>query len=100
MATLIGNRGPLWWSSKHMRHHKYCENEGEYPHNDPHSHFRYGWWYGYIVSKLALPPSLPPSSSCPARRTRQNDTHIPLFTKTSSSTLPPSLPPSLPPPLP
>ena len=42
---------PLNRSSKHMRHHKYCENEGEYPYNDPHSHFRYGWFYGYIVSR-------------------------------------------------
>lgn len=29
---------------------QYCENVGPYPHYDPHSIYRYGWWYSYLVS--------------------------------------------------
>jgi len=50
----------------------------------------------------SLPPSLPPSPSCPARRARHSDTHISLlpqklfYTRQTHASLPPSLPPSLP----
>jgi stearoyl-CoA desaturase (delta-9 desaturase) len=42
MCPQGGQKGPLWWSSKHARHHKFCENQG-----DPHSVLHYGFWYGF-----------------------------------------------------
>lgn len=38
-----GQKGPLWWASKHVRHHKFCENEA-----DPHSASRFGYLYGFV----------------------------------------------------
>jgi stearoyl-CoA desaturase (delta-9 desaturase) len=47
MLNIIGatsaQRGGLWWGSKHVRHHKFCENEG-----DPHSLIREGFWYSWL----------------------------------------------------
>jgi stearoyl-CoA desaturase (delta-9 desaturase) len=31
--------GPLWWSSKHRKHHKLCDLPG-----DPHSWKQSSWW--------------------------------------------------------
>lgn len=33
----------MWWSSKHVRHHKLCDNPG-----DPHSARHHGFWYGFV----------------------------------------------------
>jgi len=49
---------------------------------------------------LPFPPSLPPSPSCPPRRARHSDTHLPIpltATPPTHPPTPPSLPPSLPP---
>ena len=49
IASTGAQRSPLWWGSKHVRHHKFCENEG-----DPHSPFLFGFWYswmGWVLSK-------------------------------------------------
>jgi len=35
--------GPMWWSSKHRRHHKYCDKP-----QDPHSWARYGLAYAFM----------------------------------------------------
>ena len=43
ICSIGSQRGPLWWGSKHVRHHKYCENE-----KDPHSVYRYGLFYGFL----------------------------------------------------
>lgn len=34
--------GPLWWSSKHRKHHKLCDIPG-----DPHSWKGTSWWYSW-----------------------------------------------------
>lgn len=48
-SCTAAQRGPLWWSSKHCRHHKYCENEGPYPFCDPHSYHRIkNFFYAYL----------------------------------------------------
>jgi len=39
--ALSGQRGPLWWSSKHRRHHRFSDTA-----NDPHSAAVDGIWYG------------------------------------------------------
>jgi len=41
LACLSGQRGPLWWSSKHRRHHRFSDTA-----NDPHSAAVDGIWYG------------------------------------------------------
>jgi fatty-acid desaturase len=43
IAGLAGQRGGLWWGSKHNRHHKFCENEG-----DPHSAAIFGLFYAFV----------------------------------------------------
>lgn len=43
IAATSAQRGALWWGSKHVRHHKYCDNEG-----DPHSLIREGFWYSWL----------------------------------------------------
>jgi len=43
LAATGAQRGPIWWGSKHVRHHKFCENEG-----DPHSPLHEGFWYAWI----------------------------------------------------
>jgi stearoyl-CoA desaturase (delta-9 desaturase) len=52
LASTSGQRGPLWWGSKHIRHHKFCANEG-----DPHislSGFR-SWIYKFVGWTVMLP---------------------------------------------
>lgn len=44
IACLAGQRGPLWWASKHGRHHKHCDNE-----KDPHSPQRSSKIYAYLL---------------------------------------------------
>jgi len=44
-----GQRGPLWWSSTHRRHHKHCETS-----QDPHCPSLQGFWYahcGWIMDR-------------------------------------------------
>lgn len=43
IGATSAQRGGLWWGSKHVRHHKFCENEG-----DPHSLAREGFWYSWL----------------------------------------------------
>jgi len=43
LAATGAQRGALWWGSKHVRHHKFCENEG-----DPHSPLHEGFWYSWV----------------------------------------------------
>lgn len=48
IACLGLQYGPLWWSSKHRRHHKHCDGAG-----DPHSWKRTSWWhawFGWLMS--------------------------------------------------
>ena len=43
VACLGLQYGPLWWSSKHRRHHRFCDERG-----DPHSWTRTAWWYAWF----------------------------------------------------
>jgi fatty-acid desaturase len=43
IAAWGGQRGGLWWGSKHVRHHKFCENVG-----DPHSAIHFGMFYAFL----------------------------------------------------
>ncbi|EQC44156.1 fatty acid desaturase [Bacteriovorax sp. DB6_IX] len=40
---LCAQRGPLWWASKHRKHHRHCDLPG-----DPHSPHQLGLWGGHI----------------------------------------------------
>jgi stearoyl-CoA desaturase (delta-9 desaturase) len=42
--------GPLWWSSKHRKHHKLCDLPG-----DPHSWRETSWWYAWFGWVTARP---------------------------------------------
>lgn len=45
LSCLAYQMGPLWWASKHRRHHKYCDTP-----KDPHSWIHLGWlqaWVGW-----------------------------------------------------
>jgi len=42
LACLGMQHGPLWWSSKHRKHHKKCDLPG-----DPHSWKQTSWWYAW-----------------------------------------------------
>ena len=42
LSTLAGQFGPLWWASKHVRHHKFCDKPGD-PHSWSHTNFLYAW---------------------------------------------------------
>jgi len=48
VACLANQKGPVWWASKHRRHHRYCDEP-----NDPHSwtqtNFCYAW-IGWTIS--------------------------------------------------
>lgn len=43
LGCLAYQYGPIWWSSKHRRHHKECDKP-----NDPHSWARFGLGYAWI----------------------------------------------------
>lgn len=48
-ACLAYQYGPVWWSSKHRRHHRYCDQP-----KDPHSWGQTSLWYawsGWTLSK-------------------------------------------------
>ncbi len=42
-STLAYQGGPIWWASKHRRHHKHCDN----PH-DPHSVVQSNFFYAFV----------------------------------------------------
>lgn len=47
LSCLAYQLGPLWWASKHRRHHKHCDDP-----KDPHSWSQLGWfgaWVGWTV---------------------------------------------------
>lgn len=48
VACLAWQKGPLWWASKHRRHHKLCDKPG-----DPHSPTVSGFMYGWILWTMA-----------------------------------------------
>ena len=43
MAAASGQRGPLWWATRHRAHHKYSDQA-----LDPHSPMQRGFWYAHI----------------------------------------------------
>lgn len=43
VACLGLQYGPVWWSSKHRRHHKKCDVAGD-PHSWKQSSFWFAWW--------------------------------------------------------
>ena len=43
LSCLAYQRGPLWWASKHRRHHAHCDAP-----KDPHSWSRRGWAYAFV----------------------------------------------------
>jgi len=43
LACLASQAGPLWWASKHRRHHAHCDTE-----NDPHSPVQQSKLYAWI----------------------------------------------------
>lgn len=43
ISCLANQNGPLWWASKHRKHHKYCDT-----YLDPHSPVINGFWYSFI----------------------------------------------------
>jgi len=43
MGCLAFQNGPLWWASKHNRHHKYCDLP-----EDPHSVTQAGFFYAFV----------------------------------------------------
>ena len=45
-ACLASQKGPLWWASKHRRHHKYCDTK-EDPHS-PIAHSKMYAWLGWV----------------------------------------------------
>jgi hypothetical protein len=63
--------GPMWWSSKHRKHHKCCDAPG-----DPHSWRETSWWYmvlgerSYSMMSSSIPGALcrapPPPPRAPA----------------------------------
>tara|TARA_Y100000748_G_scaffold208623_2_gene174807 strand:+ start:63 stop:854 length:792 start_codon:yes stop_codon:yes gene_type:complete len=47
VSCLAYQMGPLWWASKHRRHHKHCDTPA-----DPHSWAQIGWvraWVGWTL---------------------------------------------------
>jgi stearoyl-CoA desaturase (delta-9 desaturase) len=42
LSTLAGQQGPLWWASKHIRHHKFCDKLRD-PHSWSQTSFLYAW---------------------------------------------------------
>eukprot|EP01134_Creolimax_fragrantissima_P000846 CFRG0846T1 len=43
LACMAYQQGPLWWASKHKRHHQYCDLP-----NDPHSVTQTGFLYSWV----------------------------------------------------
>ncbi len=44
IITLYGMQfGPIWWSSKHRLHHKFCDTPAD-PHSWKQTSFYYAWW--------------------------------------------------------
>lgn len=43
ISAMSGQRGPLWWTSIHRDHHKFCDQPG-----DPHSPVVDGFWYAHL----------------------------------------------------
>jgi len=43
LSCLALQGGVLWWSSKHVRHHRFCDEAA-----DPHSWARTSFWYAFI----------------------------------------------------
>ena len=59
-------RGPVWWASKHRRHHKFCDKP-EDPHSWTQTNFLYAWigWTSFeshtddeFVTKLMTYPEM------------------------------------------
>lgn len=48
IACLAYQKGPVWWASKHRRHHKLCDKPG-----DPHSPTVSGYGYGWVLWTMA-----------------------------------------------
>ena len=49
VACLGLQYGPMWWSSKHRKHHKVCDAPG-----DPHSWPLTSWWYAWFGWAMAV----------------------------------------------
>ncbi|PNH03724.1 Acyl-CoA Delta(11) desaturase, partial [Tetrabaena socialis] len=43
VACMAYQNGPIWWASKHNRHHRYCDTAA-----DPHSWLETGFWYSWV----------------------------------------------------
>jgi len=50
ISCLAYQYGPIWWSSKHRRHHRYCDQPG-----DPHSWSERGFLYAWVGWTLDPP---------------------------------------------
>jgi len=53
IACLANQKGPIWWASKHRRHHKHCDLP-----NDPHSWTQSNFFYAWIGWTLSLAEAL------------------------------------------
>lgn len=49
LAAMGGQFGCLWWSSKHRKHHKFCDLPDD-PHSWTQTSFLYAW-FGWTISK-------------------------------------------------
>lgn len=49
VACLAYQRGPLWWASKHKRHHKHCDEEKD-PHSWTQAALKHGESRGYLYA--------------------------------------------------
>merc|ERR1719499_1495674 len=47
ISCLAYQRGPVWWASKHKRHHRHCDTK-----EDPHSWKMEGFWIAFILWTL------------------------------------------------
>ena len=66
LACMAYQRGPVWWASKHRRHHKFCDKP-EDPHSWTQTNFLYAWigWTSFeshtddeFVTKLMTYPEM------------------------------------------
>lgn len=48
IGCLAYQNGPIWWASKHNRHHRYCDAP-----EDPHSWIETSFWYSWLGWTLA-----------------------------------------------
>lgn len=56
IAATGGQRGPIWWATKHKIHHQYSDEK-----KDPHSPVQYGWkfaHFGWLVEEKFLETNL------------------------------------------